>query len=184
MLRIFLWLSSWPPGHFTHASSTCHNRHSSVSWGHSSLKGLRATGNVATYTDARIVGSIAPFLGPQKFPARMIICTTQNDPTCRILYRTTSSAAGSVASNLHCVMASAVARMVSFTPVVAPPEMKHRASTRFLRSLLTLIYWYKQQTTIIMCSTHGRLKSMHNVKQHNAHVSYECRRCSIETSLC
>lgn len=41
--------------------------------------------------------------------------------TCRILYRTTSSEAGSVASNLHCVIASAVLYMASATPCRAMP---------------------------------------------------------------
>ncbi len=43
-------------------------------------------------------------------------------PTCKILYKTTSSAAGSVASNLHWVMASAVACIAALTPDAASPE--------------------------------------------------------------
>lgn len=46
--------------------------------------------------------------------------------TWRMLKSTTSSAEGSVASNLHCVMASAVAIMTSFSPDLAFPVRPHQ----------------------------------------------------------
>ena len=108
-----------PPGHRTHADSTCAcSARRPCCCGHVVHQRMRAC-----VCSKYIPSSRRLSRNCQQAPGSYV------KSTCRILNSTTSSDAGSVASNLHCVIASAVLCIASAMPCRATPaEYGQRAS--------------------------------------------------------